>query len=70
MAFDEVYEAADTFDAEGEFLSARKKLLDSSHPAMKAVTRTQIAAAQESLVFVRKRVRTMGMHPSASGLSS
>lgn len=31
-------QAADTFDAEGEFLSARKKLLDSSHPAMKAVT--------------------------------
>jgi len=31
-------QAADTFDAEGDYLSARKKLLDSSHPAMKAVT--------------------------------
>ncbi|WP_315851589.1 hypothetical protein [Anatilimnocola aggregata] len=31
-------QAADTFDAEKEFLSARKKLIDTTHPAMKAVT--------------------------------
>ena len=30
--------AADTFGAEGEFLSAGKKLLDTKHPAFKAVT--------------------------------
>jgi hypothetical protein len=31
-------QAADTFGAEGSYLSAGKKLLDTSHPAMKAVT--------------------------------
>jgi hypothetical protein len=31
-------QAADTFGAEGQFLSAAKKLLDTSHPAFKAVT--------------------------------
>ena len=31
-------EAADTFGAESTFLSAGKKLLDTSHPAFKAVT--------------------------------
>ncbi|MDA1055769.1 MAG: hypothetical protein O3C40_35700 [Planctomycetota bacterium] len=31
-------QAADTFGAEGKFLSAGKKLLDTSHPAYKAVT--------------------------------
>jgi len=31
-------EAADTFGAEGAFLSAGKKLIDTSHPAFKAVT--------------------------------
>jgi len=31
-------QAADTFGAEGTFLSAAKKLLDTSHPAFKAVT--------------------------------
>jgi hypothetical protein len=31
-------QAAETFGAEGEFLSARKKLLDTKHPAYKAVT--------------------------------
>jgi len=39
-------QAADTFGAEGQFLSAGKKLLDTSHPAYKAVTtvRGQIMA--------------------------
>ena len=39
-------QAADTFGAEGQFLSAGKKLLDTSHPAYKAVTavRGRIAA--------------------------
>jgi hypothetical protein len=31
-------QAADTFGAEGDFLSAGKKLLDTTHPAFKAVT--------------------------------
>ena len=31
-------QAADPFGAEGKFLSAGKKLLDTSHPAFKAVT--------------------------------
>jgi len=31
-------QAADSFNAEGKFLSAGKKLLDTSHPAFKAVT--------------------------------
>jgi hypothetical protein len=31
-------QAADTFGAEGEYLSARKKLLDTKHPAYKGVT--------------------------------
>jgi hypothetical protein len=31
-------QAADSFGAEGQFLSAGKKLLDTSHPAFKAVT--------------------------------
>ena len=31
-------EAADTFGAQGEFLSAGKKLVDTSHPAFKTVT--------------------------------
>lgn len=32
------FQAADTFGAEGNYLSAAKKLLDTSHPAFKAVT--------------------------------
>src|SRR5208337_713432 len=31
-------QAAEPFNAEGEYLSARKKLLDTSHPAYKEVT--------------------------------
>ena len=31
-------QAADTFGAEGEYVSAAKKLLDTSHPAFKAVS--------------------------------
>ena len=39
-------EAAQPFDAEGGYLSAGKKLLDTSHPAFKAVTaiKTKIAS--------------------------
>jgi hypothetical protein len=39
-------QAADSFGAEGKFLSAGKKLLDTSHPSFKAVTavRTRITA--------------------------
>jgi hypothetical protein len=38
-------QAAQAFDAEGEFLSAGKKLLDTKHPAFRAVTaiRTKIS---------------------------
>ena len=31
-------QAADVFGAEGDYVSAAKKLLDTSHPAFKAVT--------------------------------
>jgi hypothetical protein len=35
---DQKAQAADTFNAEGQYLSAAKKLLDTQHPAFKAVT--------------------------------
>ena len=35
---DQRAQAADTFGAEGQYLSAGKKLLDTQHPAFKAVT--------------------------------
>ncbi len=38
LTSDQKTQAADTFGAEGEFLSAGKKLLDNRHPAFKAVT--------------------------------
>ena len=48
---DQKAQAADTFDAEGTFLSAGKKLLDTKHPAYKAVTgvRGRIIALWKSL---------------------
>ncbi len=39
-------QAADTFGASGKFLSAGKKLLDTSHPAYKAVTSVRSQAVQ------------------------
>jgi hypothetical protein len=44
-------QAADAFGAEGEFLSAGKKLLDTRHPAFKAVTsvRSQLISLWRSL---------------------
>jgi len=54
-------EAADTFGAEGAFLSAGKKLIDTSHPAFKAVTavRGKILSRwkAESLPFPEPGVR-------------
>ncbi|MEQ8788675.1 MAG: hypothetical protein RIC55_20360 [Pirellulaceae bacterium] len=41
---DQKAQAADTFGAEGEFLSAGKKLLDTRHPAFKAVTSVKTRA--------------------------
>ena len=38
LTADQKAQAADTFGAEGDFLSAGKKLLDTKHPAFKAVT--------------------------------
>ena len=38
LTADQKLQAADSFDAEGKFLSASKKILDTSHPAFKAVT--------------------------------
>lgn len=38
LTIEQKAQAADTFGAEGEFLSAGKKLLDTKHPAFKAVT--------------------------------
>lgn len=44
-------EAAQPFDAEGQYLSAGKKLLDTKHPAFKAVTsiKTKIASVWKSM---------------------
>ena len=44
-------QAAETFGAEGDFLSAGKKLLDTRHPAFKAVTsvRSQLISLWRSL---------------------
>jgi hypothetical protein len=54
-------EAADTFGAEGAFLSAGKKLIDTSHPAFKTVTsvRGKILSLwkAESLLFPEPGVR-------------
>ena len=46
-------QAADAFGAEGQFLSAGKKLLDTSHPAYKAVTavRSQILSYWKGLTL-------------------
>jgi hypothetical protein len=46
-------QAADTFGAEGEFLSAGKKLIDTRHPAFKAVTavKTRAVGFWKSLVI-------------------
>ena len=38
LTTDQRNQAADTFGAEGQFLSAGKKLLDTGHPSFKAVT--------------------------------
>ena len=54
-------QAADTFGAEGAFLSAGKKLLDTSHPAFKAVTAVKNRAASYwkavSLPFTEPGIR-------------
>ena len=46
-------EAADTFDASGRFLTAGKKLLDTKHPAFRAVTnvRGQIVALWKGMTL-------------------
>ncbi len=54
-------QAADTFGAEGTFLSAAKKLLDTAHPAFKAVTAVKNRAASYwkavSLPFTEAGIR-------------
>ena len=51
LSADQRAEAAQPFDAEGQYLSAGKKLLDTSHPAFKIVTsiKTKIAATWKSM---------------------
>src|SRR5438552_7837866 len=46
-------QAAESFGAEGDFLSARKKLLDTKHPAYKEVTavRGRVGAYWKSLTL-------------------
>src|SRR3990172_8116109 len=46
-------QAADTFGAEGQYLSAGKKLLDTRHPAFRAVTnvRNRILATWQSMTL-------------------
>jgi hypothetical protein len=60
-------QAAQAFDAEGEFLSAGKKLLDTKHPAFRAVTaiRTRISDYWKglSLPFPEPGVRLIKLEP-------
>jgi len=46
LSADQKAQAADAFGAEGEFLSAGKKLLDNRHPAFKAVTSVRTRAVR------------------------
>src|SRR3954454_7760453 len=61
LSADQRAEAAQPFDAQGQYLSAGKKLLDTSHPAFKAVTsiRSKITATWKgmSLPFPEPGVR-------------
>lgn len=61
LSADQRAEAAQPFDAEGQYLSAGKKLLDTSHPAFKAVTaiRSKITSTWKgmSLPFPEPGVR-------------
>src|SRR5262249_41055760 len=58
--------AAESFGAEGDFLSARKKLLDTRHPAYKEVTsvRGKVSAYWKSLTlpFPEPGVRLIRQH--------
>ena len=49
--------AADAFGAEGAFLSAGKKLLDTKHPAFKAVTAVSRSLAEDRLTVRLPSVR-------------
>src|ERR1700676_5339917 len=59
-------QAAEPFGAEGEYLSARKKLLDTKHPAYKEVTgvRGKVSAYWKSLTlpFPEPGVRLIRQH--------
>ncbi len=63
-------QAADTFGAEGQFLSAGKKLLDTAHPAFKAVTgvrnRTQSLWKGLSLPYPEPGVRLIRQNDISS----
>src|ERR1700735_5348424 len=58
--------AAESFGAEGDFLSARKKLLDTTHPAYKEVTsvRGKVSAYWKSLTlpFPEPGIRLIKQH--------
>src|SRR3712207_2448587 len=53
LSTDQKAQAAETFGAEGDFLSARKKLLDTKHTAYKEVTaiRGKVIAYWKSLTL-------------------
>src|ERR1700757_5226574 len=59
-------QAAESFGAEGDYLSARKKLLDTKHPAYKEVTgvRGKVSAYWKSLTlpFPEPGVRLIRQH--------
>src|SRR4051812_8757648 len=61
LSADQKAQAAESFGAEGQFLSAAKKLLDTAHPAFQAVTslRSQIQSywRQLSLPYPEPGVR-------------
>ena len=67
-------QAADTFGAEGAFLSAGKKLLDTSHPAFRALTavrnRLLVYWKDVSLPYPEAGIRLIRQSAPRAGLSS
>lgn len=66
LSIEQKTQAADTFGAEGNFLSAGKKLFDTSHPAFRAVTAVRHRAVSlwrgMSLPFPEPGIRLIRQH--------
>jgi hypothetical protein len=63
-------QAAESFGAEGDFLSARKKLLDTKHTAYKAVTALRAAESAAGVIDVDRFVPPVGLKVEVLGLRS